>query len=63
MKEKNTIPFIQSSSSNGAGVSLDTKEELFKNYVNLVNRIATRISQLPDNNDENFDSLSNSGVP
>jgi hypothetical protein len=62
MNENNTIPFIQPSSFDGAGVSLDIKEQLLKNYVSLVNRISTRLTQEKDGN-KNVDSLSLSGVP
>lgn len=62
MNENNTISFIQSSSSDGAGVSLDTKEQLLKNYISLVNRISTRLAQ-EKNDTKTFDSLSLSGVP
>jgi hypothetical protein len=62
MNENNTIPIINSSSSDGTGISLDTKEQLLNNYVSLVNRISTRRG-LEKNNTKNFDSLSLSGVP
>jgi hypothetical protein len=62
MNENNTIPFIQSSSSDGTGASLKTKEQLLKNYVSLVNRISTRLAQ-EKNDTKTFDSLSLSGVP
>lgn len=62
MNENNTIPFIQSSSPDGAGVSLYDKEQLLKNYVSLVNRISTRLVE-EKNDKENIDSISLSGVP
>lgn len=58
MNEINTIAIINPSNSDGTG----TKTQLLKNYINLVNRVHSRITQEQDNV-KTFDSPSTSGVP